>query len=116
MKKQMHSIQLFLLAGLLITGFALNANNNAVTANSLFSVENIENFNGTFTYSWTAESGTESYTVEMVNTATQENFSWKTTQTSITAFGLPNGTYDLTVIANASNNTSSIIITDMITH
>ena len=116
MKKQIQLIRFFLLAGLFITNLVANASNNVMTSNDLCFIENNECFDEVFTYSWTAEPGAVTYVVDMVNTSTQESFNWETTQTSITAFSLPNGTYDLTVTAKFADSSSSIIIDDLIQH
>ena len=116
MKKQIQLIRFFLLAGLFITGFFATASNNVMTANGLNLIEDQKCFDDVFTYSWTAESGAVSYVIKIVNTSTQESFDWETAQTSIAAFGIPSGTYDLTVTAKFADSSSSIIIDDLIQH
>ncbi len=116
MKKQIQSIRFFLFATLLIAGFSVSANNNVTTFNDLNLEESYGQFFDVFNYSWTAESGAVTYTLNLVNTATQESFTWETAVTSVSSFSVPNGVYEVTVEAKFSNNNSFIIVEDMIIH
>ena len=116
MKKQTQVIRFFLLAGLLAISSIMAANNNVATANAKISSVSFKNFDDVFTYSWTAEPGAVSYVVEMVNTSTQESFDWDTALTSVTSYSIPSGTYHITVTAKFADNSSGIIIDDLIQH
>lgn len=116
MKKQIQAIQFFILTILLTSNFSLEANNNIPTSNTCDLLAEVSSYSGPFTYSWSSASGATSYVVQAVNTNTQVCYCWETSITSVSAFGIPSGTYSLTVKANFSNNTSSIIIHDIVEH
>lgn len=115
MKKQFQSFRFLFLAVALFIGLALNANNNVLISSELV-LMSCSQFDQTFHYSWTAEPGAVSYEVDLVNTSTQEAFNWETLTNSVTAFGVPSGSYDVTVTAKMPDNTSYIIVVEVIDH
>jgi len=112
MKKQINALKFLTLAGFLMIALCSNAN-NAQCESKLNEV--VEYFNS-FTYSWSEEPSAESYTLEIVNTDTQEVFSWTTTDSSVSAFGIPQGAYSLKLIGHPTSGASFIITEDTIIH
>ena len=80
--------------------------------NDAYLVHDYTDFDATFNYSWSAVPGTVSYIVELKDRSTQDSYSWETTNTSITAFGIPSGHYDLTISAKYANEFTEIVIVD----
>lgn len=65
------------------------------------------------TYSWAANFQAIAYSIEIENQATGNKQSLSTTNNTATFYGLPNGTYDVTVIAEYQSGSSSIVIEDI---
>lgn len=116
MKKQFQLIRFSLITALLITGLSLNANNNAPKEKIISPAALSICFDQQFSYSWSGQSGAISYTLEIEQTQTQEQFSWETSATSVSAFNIPSGTYTVKVTAKYADNSTSIIIEDLIEH
>ena len=65
-------------------------------------------------YSWNPAFGAVSYDVELKHTLTQEQTNIETTDTFVSLAGLPVGTYTIKVTAKLANQSSSIIVEDLI--
>ncbi len=65
-------------------------------------------------YSWPADPKAVSYIIDLKNKATGQEYSFETTETSITFTGLPLGSYELTVSAKYADGSTGIIIEDLI--
>ena len=67
------------------------------------------------TYSWPPAPRAVSYIIDLKSKATGQEYSYETTDTSITfPPGLPTGSYELTVRAKYADGSTGIIIEDVV--
>lgn len=111
MKKQIKSFRILVIAICAVLSIASFANNHAEDKAELFVC-----FDSVFNYQWNSHNNATSYSLEIINQGTQETYNWTTSATSISAFNVTSGTYDLKLIGHTSSGSSFIITEDTIVH
>lgn len=110
MKKQISVFRLFILC------FGVLFFTNTFANNAQYESHDSVCFDNIFTYSWAADSNANSYTLEIINQSNSEVFSWTVNTTSVSAFSVPSGTYDLKLTGHTSSGSSFIITEEIIQH
>lgn len=101
---------LIIITSLFCLGFLIPNQGNAKGKKLLIESKCLLNTSGS--YSWNAVFGAESYTVDLENVATGQQFHYETKNTTVSFGSIPQGTYSLVVIAKFDDDSSYIIIVE----